>query len=107
MIKDDFAHTNTLRCHLHILVALDVLKTFLETHLYFRDNPRLFIASTGAHVGKLLGLGHIDDKVVLVDVLADYLATIDLFTRVDEETSTILQLVPRRWSRRGLRRGGR
>ena len=43
VIERNLTHTNVLWSYLNILVALDVLKTFLKTHLGLRDNACLLV----------------------------------------------------------------
>ena len=53
----------------------------------------LFVGTAGAHVGELLGLGHIHHDVVVVNVLAHHLTGIHLVLGRHEEAAAVLQLV--------------
>ena len=72
MVENDLAHTHALWSNLYILVALDILKTLFKAHLYLRDN-----------------------KVVIVNMLANNLTIVNLLTWIDEELTTILKFVDR------------
>ena len=53
----------------------------------------MYVGARCTDVGELLGLADVDDKVVVVHMLADDLSHVHLFARVDEELTAILQLV--------------
>ena len=93
MVEDYFADTHALRRNLNKLVALDVLQTFLKTHNHLRYDAGLLVGTARTHIGELLCLCHVYNKVVIVNVLTYNLSGINFLTRIDEEFSTILQLV--------------
>ena len=95
MVKDYLAHTNRLWRNLHILVGFDILETFLQTHHGLRHNTSFLITSTGTNVGELLGFRHINHEVIIVNMFANHLTEIHLFTWVDEEFTTVLLLINR------------
>ena len=93
VVENSLADTDALGCHLDKFVTLDVFKTFLKTHKHLRYDARLFIRTARTHIRELLCLRHVDDKVVVMHVLAHHLTGIDLFSRVNEELSAVLQFV--------------
>ena len=90
MIERNLTHTNVLWGYLNILVALDVLKTFLKTHLGLRDNACLLVRTRCTDVGQLLCLRNVDNEVVVVNMLTNNLSAINFLTRINEELTTIL-----------------
>ena len=76
-----------------ILVLLDILQRFLQREYGGRDDAGLVVRTAGAYVGQLLGLAHVDDKVNVVHVLANYLSGIYLVLRLYEELASVLQVV--------------
>ena len=93
MVEYYFAHTHAQRRHLHQLVGFDIFQSLFKRKHRARNDACLVVASAGTCIGKLLGLGNIDNQVVIVHMLAHYLAHIYLLTRIDEEFSSILQFV--------------
>ena len=93
VVKDNLAHAHGLGSNLHIFVGLDVLQSLLEREDGGRDDTGLLVGTAGTHVGQLLGLAHIDDKIYVVNMLTDYLTCIHLVLGFDEELATVLQMV--------------
>ena len=71
MVENGLAHAHRLRCHFHQLIGLDVLQAFLQAHDDLRHDASLVVGTRSTHVGELLGLADVDDKVVVVHMFAD------------------------------------
>ena len=82
MVEDGLSHTYAFRGDLHELVGLDVFEAFLKAHDHLGYDACFLVTAAGPDVGELLGLCDIDDKVVVVNVLADDLSCIHLLARV-------------------------
>ena len=95
MVENRLTHTHTLWCHLDKFVGLDILKSLLKRKDCAGHDAGLVVGAAGAGVGELLGLSHIDYKVVVVDMLTDHLTDINLLARVDEELAAVLKFVYR------------
>ena len=93
MIELNLAHTHVLWSYLYVLVLTDILQTLLKTHHGLRNDASLIVRTGSTYVGKLLSLGYVDYQVVVVNMLTYNLAAVNLLTRVDEELTTILQLI--------------
>lgn len=93
VVKNDLAHAHGLRCHLYVFVTLDIFQTFLKAEYGLRDDACLVVRAAGTHVGELLCLAHVDDKVVVMNMLTYNLSTIYILARINEELSAILQFV--------------
>ena len=91
-----------VRCYLHILVALDILESLFETEYHRRYDTGLVVGTRRAHIGELFALGHIHGYVVVLGVLAHYLACVHLFLREDEKAAAVLQFVDRHTKYRSL-----
>ena len=92
MVEDDLAHTHGLGGDLHQFVDLDILEAFLQRHDGLGNDAGFLVAAAGADIGELLGLGHIDHEVVVVDMLADDLSHVDVLAGIDEELTTVLHV---------------
>ena len=92
-IEDDLAHTHALGGHFYIFVGLDVFQRFFQREDYRRNDAGFVVRARCTHIGKLLRLGDVDDQIFFVNVFAHYLAGIDFVLRIDEEFTTVLQLV--------------
>ena len=93
MVEDDLAHTHGLGSDFDKLVLLDVFEALFQRHDGLGDDAGFLVGTRGADIGELLGLADVDHEVVVVDMLANHLSGIDVFTWIDEEFTTILQLV--------------
>ena len=93
MVEDDFAHTHGLGSDFDKLVLLDVFEALFQRHDGLGDDAGFLVGTRGTDIGELLGLADVDHEVVVVDMLANHLSGIDVFTWIDEEFTTILQLV--------------
>src|SRR5258706_366967 len=93
--KRQFAQANVGGGDFDQLIFLNVLKRLLERHLARGLEDDVLIAAGGAHVGELLGLGGVDDDVVLAAMLAADLAFVAGFAVLDEEDAAVLERVER------------
>ena len=93
MVEDSFAHTHRLGCNLNELILFDILQAFLKRHNRLRHNAGFLVSTRCTDVGKLLSFAYVDDEVVVVNMFAHYLTSIHILTRINEELTTILQLV--------------
>ena len=93
MIQNRFAHTHRLWCYLYQLVALDVLQALLKTHYGLWNNASLIISTRCTYVSKLLSLTYVYYQVVIVNMLTNYLTHVNILTWIDEELTTVLQLI--------------
>ena len=93
VVEDGLTHTHGLGRDLDEFVLLDVFETFLERHDSLGDDAGLLVGTRGTDVRELLGLADVDHEVVVMDMFANHLPGIDILTRIDEELSTILQLI--------------
>ncbi len=93
VIELNLAHTHVLWSYLYVLVLTDILQALLKTHHGLRNDASLIVRTGSTYVGKLLSLGYVDYQVVVVNMLTYNLASVNLLTRIDEELTTILQLI--------------
>src|SRR6185312_7390033 len=93
LVENNFAHTYALRRYFNILVFLYVFKRFFEREINFRGNFNSCIATAGTHVGKLLCLGNIYGQIIRANMFANNLSAINLFSRINKETSAVLQFI--------------
>jgi predicted Na+-dependent transporter len=93
VIQNHLAHTHTLRSYLYVLILADVLQALLKAHHRLWNHAGLVVRTRSTDVGQLLCLGSINHQVVVVNMLTNNLATVNLLTWVDEELTAILQLI--------------
>ena len=93
MVQNDLTHTHGLRSNLHQFISLDIFQAFLQTHHCLRNHAGLIIRTGCTHIGKLLSIGHINYKIFLMNMLTYYLTAVNIFTWIDEEFATLLQLI--------------
>ena len=93
VIENHLAHTHTLRSYLYVLILADVLQTLLKAHHGLWNHASLIIRTGSTHVGQLLCLSYVNHQVVVVNMLTNNLAAVNLLTWVDEELTAILQLI--------------
>src|SRR5665809_49221 len=77
------------------LVVLDISERALERHAERRGEAHRLVLGSGADIGELLALEHIDLEVVVTGVLADDHAAINLPSGLDHHRPAILK-VPQR-----------
>src|SRR5690606_4054384 len=85
------AQANAFRRDFHQLVVFDEVQGLFQRHADRRRQDDVLIAAGGANVGQLLGLGRVDDQVVVARVNADQLAFVYLHVRVDKQAAAFLQ----------------
>src|SRR5436190_3773009 len=93
LIEVNLAQADGFRCYLYVFIRLDVFECFLQRKTGRRSDSHFFIRTRSTHVGQLLGLCNVDNKVTSPAVLANYLAGIDWVARVDKEFAAVLQVV--------------
>lgn len=93
VIEDGLTHTHRLGSNLYIFVFLDVFQSLFKAEDDRRNDTSLFVGTGSADIGQLLCLGDVDDEVVVVNVLTNYLTSVNLILRIDEELTAVLQVV--------------
>src|SRR6185369_8262167 len=86
-----FAQADRLGCYFNQFVVVDELQGLLQCQHARRGELDGVVRAGGAHVGELLPFAGVDVQVVVLGVLADDHATVDLDSGADEEYAARLE----------------
>ena len=92
-VKDNLAQPQRPGCYFEVFILSDVLHGLLKGKFNGRDDENLLIRSGCAHIGQLLGFGHIYHQIIGTDMFTDYLTGINIFVGMYKESAPVLKFI--------------